>query len=106
MDQSVGTIPETMGGKLVSATSSCIAIGTLSEHDGLTNITLSSNPPENSFGQIVYDGILEIPSQKLTVCSVFGGAMLETVVSGKRGRVRIWANSETEPDKIWIQTVP
>jgi len=41
MDRSIGEIPESFGGSLVASTSSCIAVGTLAEHDGTTRILLN-----------------------------------------------------------------
>lgn len=40
MDPTAGAVPESLGGRLVAGTFSCVAIGCLSEHDGLTSLSL------------------------------------------------------------------
>ena len=102
MDRSVGQIPESMGASLVAATSTCIAIGTLSEHDGTTQVTLDGNPDPTPHGPPVFDGLLETPSRELTVNTVLDEVVLRVALSTQQTRVLIWANDGAEPSEIRI----
>jgi hypothetical protein len=103
MDRSVGVIPETLAGGLVSATPTCVAVGTLSEHDGETTISLSDEGPQSGFGaNPKFDGVMKTPSKTLSVCSVPDEVLLEMPVSSDETRVQIWANDPLEPDAIAI----
>jgi hypothetical protein len=102
MDRSVGQIPESMSRGLVAATPTCIAIGTLSEHDGATRVTLDGDFEPEAQGNPVFDGVLDTPSRKLAVCSVFDDVVLEVVVATERTRVRIWVNDQVEPSAVSI----
>lgn len=107
MDRRVGTVPETLGGGIVAATSSCIAVGTREEHDGETTISISDEgggsgvkvPP-------VFDGHIDTPSRVLSVCSVLDETFLEIPVAGEKTRVQIWVNDSSEPDVVAIVIVP
>jgi hypothetical protein len=71
MDQSVGEVPKAMNKALVAATPSCIAVGTLSEHDGETLISLSDGaPPPGTEMSLVFgrsrDVILEKTKRERT----------------------------------------
>lgn len=104
MDRSVGEVPDAMRGKLVAATSSCIAIGTLSEHDGETSIFLSDEGRPSGMDNPVFEGTLYTPSRVISVCSTLGVILLEMPVISDRIRVQIWANDAIEPDTIEIVT--
>lgn len=103
MDRTVADIPASMSHGLVAATESCVAIGTLSELDGETSISLSDEEADAGSGEApVFDGVLNTPSGKLSVCSVLDEVLLECDVSSCRSRVRVWANHSSEPDEIRI----
>lgn len=107
MDRTVGVIPETMGGGLVASTPTCIAIGTLSEHDGETSISLSDEaPPAGEGGHARLDVVLKTPSRSLSVCSVLDEVLLEMNVPSDETRVQVWANDDAEPDNIVIVVIP
>lgn len=106
MDRSVGVIPETMSGELVSATPTCVAVGTLSEHDGETSISLSDEVPSDLGATPKFDGVLRTPSRTLSVCSVLEEVFLETRVPSDETRVQIWANDPSEPDAVAIVVLP
>jgi hypothetical protein len=103
MDPSVGEIPQKMSG-LIGTTSTCIAVGTLSEHDGPTQISLCVGiaPPTQSFPAL--GSVLETPSHRIAVCTVENKCLLELPVEGDRTRVVVVVNDLTEPDKIvvWV----
>ena len=103
MDQSVGEIPGSMNKALVAATPSCIAVGTLSEHDGDTLISLSDEPTTLEAGlSLVFDGTLQTPTRKLSLCSVLDETLITSDVPGETTRVQVWANDDSEPDLIHV----
>ncbi len=96
-----------MHGGLVATTGSCIAIGTRSEHDGKTSIIVfDSAPADIPTDQLVFDGVLEVPSRRLELGSVLGDAYLTVDVPSPTVRVRVWANDGLEPDLICIELQP
>lgn len=103
MDQTVGEVPVSMHQGSVAATASCVAVGTRSEADGNTRITLSDeSPPRMSKDPPVFDGVLPIPSKRLSVCSVLDNELLVLDVPTTSMRVRIWINDPVEPSELWI----
>lgn len=103
MDQSVGEVPESMNGADVASTTSCVAVGTLSEHDGETSITISDERPEPGLSlSIVFDDDLSTPSGSLAVCTVDNMAVISTEVSSSSTRVQIYTNDKSEPDWVYI----
>jgi hypothetical protein len=102
MDRSVGRVPDAMDGGLVAATPSCVAVGTLSEHDGVTQFTLGDEPVQIANDELVFDGTLDTPGLKLGVCSVLNDVILEMPVDHPRTRVQVWANDPAEPNDIRI----
>jgi hypothetical protein len=109
MDRSIGVIPATMDGGLVSANSTCVAVGTLSEHDGETSISLSdeNDVPPPGFGHSpVFDGVLDTPSMTVSVCSVLDEVLLEIQVGTAKTHVQVWANDALEPDVVAITVEP
>jgi len=102
MDRSAGHVPDSMSGALVASTSTCIAIGTLSEHDGTTRVSMGEDRSPRLSGAPVFDGVLETPGKTVAVCSVLDEVIIEAPVESERTRVRIWANDRTEPSNIDI----
>jgi hypothetical protein len=86
----------------VAATATCIAIGTLSEHDGTTRVTLGGDANNAPHDTPVFDGLLETPGLELAVCTVLNDVVLAATVPTQRTWVRIWANDRTEPSEIHI----
>lgn len=106
MDQSVGEIPESMNESLVAATPSCIAIGTLSEYDGETLISLSDEASLYEVDLfIIFDGVLKTPTRKLSLCSVLDETLITLEVATENTRVQVWVNDDKEPDKINIAVI-
>jgi hypothetical protein len=107
MDRAVGVIPETLGGGLIAATASCVAVGTLEENDGETSISISDEGvPSGVANEPVFDGVIETPSKILSVCSVLEEVFLEVPVHAERTRVQVWANDSAEPDVVAIVILP
>jgi hypothetical protein len=103
MDQSIGVVPESMNGAGIAATDSCIAVGTLCDVDGETDITLADEPPPNLPRRgPALDQMLPTPSKRLSVCSILDEALMVLNVSDSSSRVRIWTSDPIEPDQIWI----
>src|SRR5436305_1655984 len=103
MDRTVGRLPDSMNRSLVSATESCIAVGTLGAADGETTISLSDEtPPWLPKQSPQFDGIVRTPSKNLSVCTVFDDILMTVDVPGPSTRVRIWTNDSSEPSEVWI----
>jgi len=102
MDQATGEIPDIIGERLVAATSSCVAVGTLSEQDGTTRLTLTDEPAPEDDAAPVYDGVIATPARKLAACTVLLETIVEIDVPSQATRVRVWANHATEPDDIRV----
>jgi hypothetical protein len=105
MSNGGGEIPLSMANKLVVATPSCIAVGTLSQIDGETSVTLTDEPfqPEMVSGlQKVFSGILETPSKSVSVCTVVLDPILTLPLQKTKSTVEIWADSDAEPDELYI----
>lgn len=67
-----GEIPKTMGGSLVSATDTCVAIGCLSEDDGETEFVLAPLSELDRADKPVYEGMLRTPKHCVVIRSVLG----------------------------------
>jgi hypothetical protein len=103
MDRSVAEVPKSMNNQLISATPTCIAIGTLAAADGKTKIVLTDeNTVDSSVLTRVFEGVLTTPSLKLSVYSTLGAVLLELEVSTAQTHLEIWANDKMEPDDIQI----
>lgn len=98
-----GEPPESLAGGLVSATSSCVAIGTLSEADGETTIRLVDAADTADLpAQLAFKGELETASHRLTIASVLNDTYLERPVGSTSGPLQIWVNDADEPDNICV----
>jgi hypothetical protein len=102
MDPKSGDVPESMGPSLVASTRSCVAVGTLSEVDGETTISLRSDMGEDGdqSATLAFDGEIETSGGRVAVCTTRLETILELTVGGERARVRIWVNHPIEPDAI------
>ena len=101
MDESIGVVPDTMGGAVVAATPSCVAIGTRSEQDGETTVTISDDSGSVS-GVLVFDGNVASPNYQVVVCTVLGVVLLRLDTAGPVARVRVWVNDDVEPDVVEV----
>ena len=103
MDRSVGEVPKSMNKMLVASTPSCLAVGTLSEHDGETLISLSDEtPPLGDNLSLIFDDVLKTPTRKLSVCSVLDETLIALDVTTENTRLQVWANANAEPDQVYI----
>lgn len=102
MDPFSGEVPESMGGKLVASTQSCIAIGTRPPSDGETQVKLQSDGPGLSKLVKAHEGIIEISGEKIAICTVYGDVILEEVVGSSKAKVAIWVDDVFEPKTIEV----
>lgn len=101
-DVNGGEIPKTMGGSLVSATNTCVAVGCLSEDDGQTQFTLAPFAEVRRADEPLYEGVILTPGRLVVICSVLGQRLLELPVPRESTKVRIWGNDGSEPDDVVI----
>lgn len=97
-----GEVPRTMSGSIVSATSTCVAIGCRAEDDGDTEIALISLSEVERSDPPVFDGKIRTPTGRLAVRTVLGETLLEVGVSREVAAVRVWVNDGSEPDEVVI----
>jgi hypothetical protein len=97
-------IPESLDHDLIAATDTCVAVGTLAEDDGETNVVLTDEPVlESSNLTAVYEGVLENRNGRIAVETVLGEPILSKPCTVVRQPLTIWATERTEPDKIIVQ---
>jgi hypothetical protein len=104
MDPNFGVPPKSMDGVLISATDTCIAIGTIPEQDGEATIVLSDDPTSitSSGTLLVFDGLVRTPARTIAVSSVLDERLLEMRVGEGVTRIRVWASHELWPNRITI----
>jgi len=104
MDPEGGAVPESMDGRSVAATESCLAFGTLSAADGPTHVDVVDcgdfdGLPEGSW--IAWEGTLVTFTGQLALVDVMGG-ILATRQVGSRVAVRLAVNDDSEPDRVSV----
>ena len=94
-------MPKDIGPGLVWATESCVAVGTLSEIDGLTTIQLASDflSPTD---QIAFEGAIKTPGRIVAITTSDGEALI-SISSGEETRLTVWVNDSHEPDLILVR---
>lgn len=102
MDHEAGVLPDQITEDLVAATSSCIAVGTLSEVDGETTIVLTDILDQGEAIDLVFFGALSTPNLELSVCDVNNEKLLTIPVLQSSTAVKIFVNDSAEPDLIVI----
>jgi hypothetical protein len=102
LDPRTGVLPDTLAGSAVASTPSSLAIGTLSEFDGETEVTLArtDDVPNDPTLSLAWEGDLET-SGRLGVLTIYNEALIE-VDADSTVRIQIWTNDPTEPDRIWV----
>lgn len=98
-------IPEAMEGQLVTATSTSVAIGTLSAVDGPTTARLTDDEPatDDEALELVFNGTLRNLGGSVRICSVSLNTYLEKKHDSATIALKIWANDPMEPDLIVVQ---
>jgi hypothetical protein len=100
MDPSVAEIPESMGRSLISATPTCIAVGTRAEGDGETYVFFSTDRSSAPADLLVFDGVLRTPNREVCICNVLDERLLSVRVSMDDTHINIWADDDCEPGVI------
>ena len=98
-------IPNSMGGKRISATPSCIAVGTLSQQDGETYIVLTDelkSPMADGGFHIAYTGQLQTPNREILIENVLGDVILKMPTKEQHTKISVLSNHDSEPDKLVI----
>jgi len=102
LDPIFGEIPASLSGELITATNSCLAIGTRPEMDGETELVLGNSESIDQEERPAFKGILRTPSHKIAICSALNVTLIEMLVPSIETVVRVWVNDSTEPDRIII----
>ncbi len=105
MDADAGEIPESMGTDSLVATSSSLAVGTLSQQDGKTSVVLSDERASlamDSSVHCIFHGNITTPRRLLSVCDVLLEEVLTVPVKGTRTDLEVWTNRTFEPSRIHI----
>lgn len=78
LDPRTGVLPGTLAGSAIASTPSGLAIGTLSEFDGETEVTLGSveDLPNDPTLSLAWEGDLET-SGRLGVLTIYNDALIE-----------------------------
>jgi hypothetical protein len=97
-----GEIPKTMGGSLISATSTCVAVGCLSEDDGETEFMLAPLSEVDRSDKPVYEGMLQTPKRQVVIRTVLGEHLLELHVLQELTKIIVWVNDTSEPDNVLV----
>ncbi len=104
MDYVSGEPPESMGGRLVSVTDTCVAVGTMAEQSGETRLTLTDDPLNSELSglTLVFDGKLRSTSGEVALVTALNQVLLSIPAPSKEMRVRVWVNDYTEPDRVAV----
>jgi hypothetical protein len=111
MDRDAAGIPESMAGKSVVATASCVAVGTRHEADGKTSVTLTDETEVGSDCQQkrlrrIFSIVLDTPKREVMVCTALLQTVAKLPVAGVRTRIEVFTNHESEPDHIRVVAHP
>lgn len=104
MDFESGEPPESMGGGLIAANATCVAIGTLAEQSGATEVVLADQLEDvNSVDMLIaFDGRLKCPNGEVSLVSALNEKLLSMPVTLKEVRVRVFVNDDAEPNRLAI----
>jgi hypothetical protein len=104
MDLDSREIPESFGGNLIAASGCCVAVGTLSEADGMTRVEMVSGREAPQVGGdwlLAWEGDLSTPSGSLVVATAHDAVLLRREVGGT-AHIRLLVNDASEPDRIVV----
>jgi hypothetical protein len=96
-------IPQSMDGRVINSTSSCITVGTLPEVDGETSIILTDEKAvarSDPSLRAVFAGILFTARKEISVYTVLLKPLATLPVSTVQTRVEVWLDNEVEPRKV------
>ncbi|CAN5858417.1 hypothetical protein BH11PLA1_BH11PLA1_20870 [soil metagenome] len=105
MDFAGGEIPLKMLGRLVAATSTCIAIGTRHGAEGETRFNINHGGaavPGERKRAVVTDAVILTPTRELSLTLTDGTRVFSCATADDRARVTVRFNNRSEPDEIDI----
>lgn len=94
--------PEHVYRSLVSYNEFCVSVGTYPEQDGETEFSLGKADEVGGDLQLVFDGMIETPSRKLMISTVWDEVLLEDSVADVETRIRIWVDHPRWPQKLVV----
>ena len=102
LDPRSGVLPQSMTRHLVASTESGLAIGTVAEQDGETEVWLglSRNLPVDPRLSLVWTGSLRTTG-RLAILTVYDELVLETRAR-RVAEVQVWTNDPAEPDVVCV----
>ena len=95
-------VPDWKAGAAAVSTDTCILFACLAEIDGETEFTLGNMADVDPGSRPVFEGKLATPSRKIALETAEGDAILQAPTKQQQTTVRIWANTEKEPDKVIV----
>jgi hypothetical protein len=87
----------------VAATATCVSVGTLSETDGPTTITLTDEDVPLDGLASMYRGQLDTALRRVAVQSVEGDQISEITVPAIASTIEVFGSDPFEPDRIVIR---
>jgi len=100
-------LPETIGpGALVSATATCIAVGTMAEDDGEVSVTMTDEAADDDGLSLAGEWLMDTADGRIAVETVLGDRVLASPTPGPRSLVRLWVSDDFEPDRLLIEVLP
>lgn len=100
-------IPESMQGRLVASTASCVAVGTAVECEATVDIALTECPPLANAGlHCAGESTLRTPHREVVVRTIHLLPLVAIAVGNDLTDVQVWVNHPTEPDRIVIAVRP
>lgn len=102
LDPDTGELPTSLDGRSIAASSTCVAVGAVSEFDGETTVCIGvpSELPRNEGLVLRWEGRLGT-SGRIGILNIYNEVLLE-VPAPEAACVAIWTNDPDEPDKIWV----
>ena len=95
-------VPDWKAGAVAVSTDTCILFACLAEIDGETEFTSGNMADVDPGSRPAFEGKLMTPSRKIALETAEGDAILQAPTKLQQTTVRIWANTEKEPDKVIV----
>ena len=102
-DPEHGFPPSITGYELVTANSSCVAVGTYPEIDGDTSIVLSNEgKSEQKAAILAFKDSLETPTHQISITTSHNEKIFMMATNNERTPVQVWVNDNRFPTLIEI----
>lgn len=89
---------------LVSATKTCISVGTQPSVEGDVTVTLASCEPgseEEPYIE-VFSGVVEVPNGQVAIVTSEDEKLLTVDLASTSAAVRIWVDNKVTPRRVWV----